>query len=482
MAVPITGQSIESALNSPSTESKTTSLEFITVSNPKDVLTASNQHRIRRHARKSVLHAGRWRRNVFSRTFELPPIPSLPSNPFISNVGYYSTDDPLSVVPVHGLDNRSHFPVQTTTRMRELVSFIYNPTFSSWFRIALTDPCAFYMTLSNAALELARLHKGESGDLLGEDNEALSLYNLSLQNVQRRLQDPSDGDALGGILGFACRDVRSNFTRSTTHLRGLGQVLDAREMLLAQTTTDFRIMLMDSFAQDTSPLFPALDPYQNVFDHYLSTSSPALDVILQLWLDGFPGDADIISAFRWVAALTIFVEENSSMPQFWMDDKVTHMTLVVMHRLLSLKRYDLSSKTGPELEEREVIRLALIVFLGSLKNRLGFTHGGNAAFYCKRFKSLTDRHLAWSVLLDLQLWTVVVCGIEQSQPAAAQEWYSHQIASIMLRMGLRDWSSAMSIVRGLVWIDDLASDRIETLGAATENKLEELIDGSSYPI
>lgn len=164
-----------------------------------------------------------------------------------------------------------------------------------------------------------------------------------------------------------------------------------------------------------------------------------------------------------------------------MEDNVKHMTLVVLHRLLSLKRYDLSIKTGPELEAREVIRLALIVFLGHFKHRIGFIHGGNAASYCDRIRCLTDCHPDWSALFGLQLWTLVVCGIEQSQPATAQEWYSHQLALIMLQMGLRDWSSAMNIVYGLVWLDDLVPDRVEMLGMATEIKLNELISsGSSF--
>jgi hypothetical protein len=225
-----------------------------------------------------------------------------------------------------------------------------------------------------------------------------------------------------------------------------------------------------------------MDLCQDFFDHYLSTSSPILDATLQLWLDNFPGDADIISAFRWAAALTTFAKENSSIPHFWMGEKVVHMTLVTLHRSLSLKRYGSPMKTGLEPDTREVIRLSLLIFLGNFKHRLGFAHRGNTAVYCKRVKSLADSLLDWSVLVNLQLWSVIVCGMEQSQPAAGQEWYSHKIASIMLRMGLRDWSSAMNIVRGLVWIDGMGPDQLEALGAAAEKKLNQMINGVSNPI
>lgn len=249
MAVPTSSSTFESAVGFVPIESKTAGLEFVTISNPKDLLTASNQRRIRQHIGKSIADAGQRHRKAYSRTFELVPKPSpsvspkpifrtnlttsRPPQPFVSNVEYYSADDSFPAVPVSGLNDWHQFPVETTSRMRELVSFgksraarfqahkvdsrchevchkattVYNPTFGSWFRIALTDMSAFYMTLSNAALELARLQKGESGDQLSEDNEALRLYNISLQNVQLRLQDPSDDGPLGGILGFACRDV-----------------------------------------------------------------------------------------------------------------------------------------------------------------------------------------------------------------------------------------------------------------------------------
>lgn len=71
MAMPIGSQGAGPAVFFSPIEPETAGLEFVTVLNPKDVLTASNQRRIRRHVRKSIPGAGRSRGKVFSRTFEL---------------------------------------------------------------------------------------------------------------------------------------------------------------------------------------------------------------------------------------------------------------------------------------------------------------------------------------------------------------------------------------------------------------------------
>jgi hypothetical protein len=89
-------------------------------------------------------------------------------------------------------------------------SLHYRPTFQHWFGVALRDPSAFYITLSNAALELARLQKSSPGCRPVEDREALAYYNLSLKHAQERLCSTDEG-ILGGVLGFACRDVSCIF-------------------------------------------------------------------------------------------------------------------------------------------------------------------------------------------------------------------------------------------------------------------------------
>ncbi len=145
MAVSIGSEAIGSVAIFSETESKT-ALEFVTFSNPKDVLTASNQRRIRQHARKSAPDAGRGRRKGFSRTFELTQIqpPSLntvtslprdrsivrtnlattrPSHQSIPSNEYYSADEFLSAVPIRGIANGSRFPIELTTRMKELIGF-----------------------------------------------------------------------------------------------------------------------------------------------------------------------------------------------------------------------------------------------------------------------------------------------------------------------------------------------------------------------
>jgi hypothetical protein len=87
----------------------------------------------------------------------------------------------------------------------------YRPTWQCWLNVAVTDPCPFYMTLSNAALNYAQARGGDSYGHLVDNFEALEFYNLSLRSVQKRIHDPMDEGVLGGVLGFACRDVCITF-------------------------------------------------------------------------------------------------------------------------------------------------------------------------------------------------------------------------------------------------------------------------------
>ena len=85
----------------------------------------------------------------------------------------------------------------------------YRPFFRSWISVALTDPCAFYITLSNAAMRLSRVHMAKGNNLLLENHEDLDFYTRSVHAAQVRLQkDPSDEGLIGTVLGLACRDVR----------------------------------------------------------------------------------------------------------------------------------------------------------------------------------------------------------------------------------------------------------------------------------
>jgi hypothetical protein len=88
----------------------------------------------------------------------------------------------------------------------------YNPGFRYWFAVALTGPSAFYMTLSNSSLALARAQADQPTNHISQEREALEFYTLSIQAVQLQLQRPLEEDVPGAILGFAGMDVNFSLT------------------------------------------------------------------------------------------------------------------------------------------------------------------------------------------------------------------------------------------------------------------------------
>lgn len=76
------------------------------------------------------------------------------------------------------------------------------------------------MTLSNSAFELAKTKEGQQGLHPSECPEVLEFYTLSVQAVQKQLQQPLEDGILGAILGFACMDVKYSLRAEVeaTHL------------------------------------------------------------------------------------------------------------------------------------------------------------------------------------------------------------------------------------------------------------------------
>lgn len=78
------------------------------------------------------------------------------------------------------------------------------------------------MTLSNSAYELAHMQNSHSENpsehQITDDYEALEFYTLSVQAVQKRLQNSVDDGVLGAILGFACMDVSSTLLQNNNSL------------------------------------------------------------------------------------------------------------------------------------------------------------------------------------------------------------------------------------------------------------------------
>jgi hypothetical protein len=70
----------------------------------------------------------------------------------------------------------------------------------------MSDQSAFHLAMANAALFFDR----EIGSENVESSESTKYYTMSLQVINKRLQDPVDKiseGVMGTVLGFACHDV-----------------------------------------------------------------------------------------------------------------------------------------------------------------------------------------------------------------------------------------------------------------------------------
>ena len=70
----------------------------------------------------------------------------------------------------------------------------------------MSDESAFQITVANAAM----IYGADAVHKPSETAESMNYYSMSLQSVNKRLQDPMDGiseGVIGTVIGFACHDV-----------------------------------------------------------------------------------------------------------------------------------------------------------------------------------------------------------------------------------------------------------------------------------
>lgn len=289
--------------------------------------------------------------------------------------------------------------------------------------------------------------------------------------------------------------VTGNFARSSTHLQGLDRVIQLRGGFDTVVSRDLRLTLLKynpihnanrismysmnyanicsidvctSLAQDIPPLFPApLNLLQDFPGIYLSIVSPTLKDALQRWETTFPNCTDFVSAVMWTGAFSRFIDGGAASSRFWREENTTYYMLFVLHHVLCIERQDIGLRGDEELLMREVIRLALLVFLSDFKLRLGLPCGENKSgdMYRGKIKALMqDNPLDWSPFCDFQLWILIVCVAGQQRGSSEWAWSVNKIGLLMLRMGLTSWASVMEIIRGYIWINDLPAHNVHALG------------------
>jgi hypothetical protein len=246
--------SVNAMIFSALARSKPPEFAFITITNPKDIKDSKKLSKIRRHARESTIRAKHERRRqARNLVFDFPEPRAYaqtecetalvqPTNMTQSYVTSGMDEDHYLLLssrclrPIghgRGVSPLAPFPTATNSRMKHILDYglkfmptyvheqvnllitvllinstAYRPLVEMWMTTSMSDISAFQITVANAALYYA----AGAGDRLQETPESLMHYNMSVQSVNRRLQDPVDGVSeglIGAVIGFACHDVGS---------------------------------------------------------------------------------------------------------------------------------------------------------------------------------------------------------------------------------------------------------------------------------
>lgn len=221
-----------------------------------------------------------------------------------------------------------------------------------------------------------------------------------------------------------------------------------------------------SLHRDAPPRFRA--PIDVLEDYSLSSKSEislSSEASLRRWISKAPDCADLSSVIINVASFSTYINEHNNGYLFWRQDSVAHYTLLLLHSVLSIDRRDSADAPKHEVSARESIRLALMVFLGDLKRRLGFPCGGGGEATRSKLTALMQHSsIDYAAFPDLRLWILVLCAAKQQQRSSEWSWLVKEIRQTMYHMGLEDWSSAMGITHGLIWVRDPGVYNVHALG------------------
>lgn len=234
------------------------------------------------------------------------------------------------------------------------------------------------------------------------------------------------------------------------------------------------IDISGALGQDISPIYPLpFDLFREFTNSYNLEASPNFNAVIKHWKTAFPNYADLSVALSWTAHFAGFVNQRGSNPRFWRDDEASYIMYFVLHFALSLERRDVAQSHKPEHVMMEAIRLTLIVFQGNYMARLGVTRGDEIHSYRTRVKALLMQYrIDWSSFFDLQLWILVVCAVGQNNDSAERGWFIDEIVSVMVHMRMDAWNSAMVVVRGLIWTDEVAVREVQTLGIDVDRRFK----------
>ncbi|KAI0515313.1 hypothetical protein F5B22DRAFT_607983 [Xylaria bambusicola] len=445
--------------------------EFVHVGRPGDEKKQSTK--IRRHVMKDI---GRSRRKpkLCSKMATVKPVPmgTAPSSDSECQVERTLVPSPLNESRLKSIV----FPTDMDEERRNLARYVfaearssYIPFLLPWLSIGLADAAAWYITLASTR----NLKLGKANLKLGTDTETMKWYTLSLQSVSKRLADPSERGKeglLGAITGIICYETSTgNFSRQAIHLQGLKQLIDDMGGINTITNPMLRLIiswydLTGAAYRNTLPLFEV--PKGSITEIDTRNDSIYFKMLLDSWDRHCPYLGDIQGALLATAAVASYVNMRCRDASFWKEDTTAAQLIIpALHAVLSLEGRllpsDPSDPTFSGIAAREAFRRSSLIFLASLKVKFGVA-SAELNRHLKDFQEISRiPHVDWTVVPELNLWAHAIVALEAE--GEQRSWHVSVIVNMMEGAGFTSSQQAMDVVRGIIWIEALFVDKVESL-------------------
>ncbi|KAI1131337.1 hypothetical protein F5Y10DRAFT_233893 [Nemania abortiva] len=449
--------------------------EFVHISQPGDE--KKNSTKVRRHVMKDI---GRSRRKQKTRceTTTAGDVNATAAGPSTGG----QAQDEQALVPSPLAEARLgdiEFPIDMDEKRRDLTRFLfaaagssYRPFGLPWLNIGLADAAAWYITLANAEL-FKEMRSGDAKPEFNTNTAAMRWYTMSLGSISKRLADPNETNKQGliaAITGFICHDTSTgNFSRQEIHLQGLKRLVDDIGGIDEISNPVLRLMIswhdLSGAAYRNGP--PHFDvPKGSITDINTGSDTEYFKVLLESWNKNCPYLGDIQDALKATAAVASYVNQNCHAPNFWTDDVTAARLLApALHEVLSLQGRALPNDPAhPDYSgtaAREAFRRSALIFLAALKAKFGAV-SFELSRHVQDFRQISQiPHVDWAVVPELNLWAHTIAALEEQSDQ--RSWHVAAIVNIMESAGFTASQQALDMVRGIIWIEALFEDKVETL-------------------
>ncbi|KAI1156732.1 hypothetical protein F4825DRAFT_402231 [Nemania diffusa] len=371
------------------------------------------------------------------------------------------------------------FPIQMDEERRNLTQFLfdaargsYRPFGLPWLSIGLTNAAAWYITLANAVI-YKQMKPGDTKPEFRTNAEATKWYTLSLNSISKLLGDANETSKQGliaAVAGFICHDTSTcNFARQEIHLQGLKRLVDDIGGIDEIANPVLRLMiswhdLSGAAYRNSHPHFGV--PKGSMTDINTGNDAVYFKMLLDSWDTRCPYLGDIQDALKATAAVASYVNQHCHAPKFWTDDVMAARLLApALHEVLSLDGRALPGDPAhPDYSgtaAREAFRRSALIFLAALKARFGAV-SFELGRHIRDFRQISQiPHVDWSVVPELNLWAHTIAALEEQ--SGQRSWHVSAIVSIMESAGLTSGQQALDVVRGIIWIEILFEDKVDTL-------------------